>query len=265
MRDLTNWNSTLVNRMEHSTLGKFKQMTIKQFFFPFLFLTCASMVAAQEVAPKHNLMPVPVSMKFHSERLPVDSSFKVATRGHSDARLQAGIARFMKRLEGRTVLSFATGLGPDDQTTPLLIHCEGPGKNIPAVNENESYTLDITRRQALLSAPTVVGALRGLETVLQLVDADRNGYFLPGVQITDQPRFPWRGLLIDVARHFQTIEVLKRNLDGMAAVKLNVFHWHLTEDQGFRVESKKFPKLHQMGSDGHFYTQDQIREIIAYA
>ena len=240
-------------------------MTTNKYVLLALLLTCASMVAAQEVTPKLNLMPVPVSVKFHAERLPVDSSFKVATRGHSDARLQAGIARFMKRLEGRTVLSFAPGLAPDDQTTPLLIHCAGPGKNIPAVSENESYTIDITRRQALLSAPTVIGALRGLETLLQLVDADRNGYYLPGVQINDQPRFPWRGLLIDVARHFQTIEVLKRNLDGMAAVKLNVFHWHLTEDQGFRVESKKFPKLHQMGSDGHYYTQDQIREIIAYA
>jgi len=229
-------------------------------------ILCAVTVSAQETqTPQLNLMPVPASMKFQRERLAIDSSFRVATRGHSDARLLGGISRFLKRLEGRTVLTFAPGLAPDDQTTPLIIHCEGPGQNIPSVNENESYHIDITRRQALLSAPTVVGALRGLETLLQLVDADRNGYFLPGVQIDDQPRFPWRGLLIDVARHFETIEVLKRNLDAMAAVKLNVFHWHLTEDQGFRVESKKFPKLHQLGSDGNYYTQDQVREIIAYA
>ncbi|HET7112265.1 MAG TPA: family 20 glycosylhydrolase, partial [Pyrinomonadaceae bacterium] len=91
------------------------------------------------------------------------------------------------------------------------------------------------------------------------------GYFFPGVLIEDQPRFPWRGLLIDVARHFHTMEVLKRNLDALAAVKMNVFHWHLTEDQGFRVESKKYPKLHQLGSDGNYYTHEQIKEIIAYA
>src|SRR5678816_3175249 len=71
--------------------------------------------------------------------------------------------------------------------------------------------------------------------------------------------------MIDVARHFQTMEVLKRNLDGMAAVKMNVFHWHLSEDQGFRIESKKFPKLHQLGSDGNYFTQEQVKEIIAYA
>ena len=232
-----------------------------------VILICAVVATAQEPTPtpKLNLMPVPASVKFQKERLAVDSNFKVATRGHSDARLQAGIARFMRRLEGRTVLTLAPGLTVDDQMTQLIINCQGPGQNIPSVRENESYHLDITRRQALLTAPTVVGALRGLETLLQLLDADRNGYFFPGIQIDDQPRFPWRGLLIDVARHFHTMEVLKRNLDAMAAVKMNVLHWHLTEDQGFRVESKKFPKLHQLGSDGNYYTQEQVKEIIAYA
>jgi hexosaminidase len=232
-----------------------------------LILTCAILVAAQGEQPerKLNLMPVPASVKLQNERLAVDANFKVATRGHSDARLQAAISRFIKRLEGRTVLTLASTLAADDQMTSLIIHCQGAGKNVPSVSEDESYRIDITRRQAILSAPTVVGALRGLETLLQLLDADRNGYFFPGVQIDDRPRFPWRGLLIDVARHFQTMDVLKRNLDAMAAVKMNVFHWHLTEDQGFRVESKKFPKLHQLGSDGNFYTQEQIKEIIAYA
>ena len=242
-------------------------MNLKTYVPLLLVVICAVTVRAQEPAPtpKINLMPIPASVKFHNERLAVDSNFKVATRGHSDARLQAGIWRFVKRLEGRTVLTLAPTLAADDQMTQLIIHCQGPGQNIPNLRENESYRIDITRRQAILSAPTVVGALRGLETLLQLLDADREGYFFPGVQIDDQPRFPWRGLLIDVARHFQTMEVLKRNLDAMAAVKLNVFHWHLTEDQGFRVESKKFPKLHQLGSDGNFYTQDQVKEIIAYA
>ncbi|HSD45735.1 MAG TPA: family 20 glycosylhydrolase, partial [Pyrinomonadaceae bacterium] len=197
----------------------------------------------------------------------IDESFKVAIRGHSDARLQAAVARFVKRLEGRTVLSFAPGLALDDQLTTLIVHCEGPGlgKDVPVLHENESYRIDVTDRQAVLSAPTVVGAIRGLETVLQLVESDRRGYFLSGLKLQDQPRFPWRGLMIDVARHFEPVEVLKRNLDAMAAVKLNVFHWHLSEDQGFRVESKKFPKLHQLGSDGNYYTQEQIKDVIAYA
>ncbi len=240
-------------------------MTKYKYFLLALFFVFSFEINAQEPMPEHNLMPTPASIVFHNERLPIDASFKVGIRGHSDARLQSAIARFVKRLEGRTVLSFTPGIAPDDQMTALIVHCEGPGKEVPAVDENESYRLDVTYRQAILSAPTVVGALRGLETVLQLVESDRNVFYLPGVQIQDQPRFPWRGLMIDVARHFEPMEVLKRNLDAMAAVKLNVFHWHLTEDQGFRVESKKYPKLHQLGSDGLYYTQDQVREIIAYA
>jgi hexosaminidase len=231
-----------------------------------MLFICVVEISAQQAAPPVNLMPVPASVKFHAgERLAVDSSFKVATRGHSDDRLKAAITRFVKRLEGRTVLTLAPGLAVDDQMTQLIVHCDGPGRNVPAVSENESYRIDVTDRQAILKAPTVVGAIRGLETLLQLLSSDRNGYFLPGVLVEDQPRFPWRGLLIDVARHFHTMEVLKRNLDAMAAVKMNVLHWHLTEDQGFRVESKKYPKLHQLGSDGNYFTQEQIREIVAYA
>src|SRR5688572_6135847 len=205
-------------------------MTIKNSLVRFVVLMCASICVAmcmsaanaQQSAPtpQINLMPMPASVKFHPERLTVDSSFKVATRGHSDDRLKAAIARFVKRLEGRTVLTLAPGLATDDQMTQMIVHCDGPGRNIPSVAENESYRIDITSRQAILKAPTVIGAIRGLETVLQLLNADRNNYFLPGVQIDDRPRFPWRGLMIDVARHFQTMEVLKRNLDGMAAVKM---------------------------------------------
>jgi hexosaminidase len=156
-------------------------------------------------------------------------------------------------------------LAADESKATLVIQCQRGGSSVPSLNEDESYSLEITDKQARLLAPNVVGAMRGLETFLQLLQGDRNGFYLPAVRIQDQPRFAWRGLLIDIGRHYQPPEVLKRNLDAMAAVKLNVFHWHLTEDQGFRVESKKFPKLHSLGSDGLYYTQDQVREIIAYA
>jgi hexosaminidase len=109
------------------------------------------------------------------------------------------------------------------------------------------------------------GALHGLETFGQLVTLGKDGFEVPAVHIEDNPRFPWRGLMLDSARHWMPLEVVKRNLDAMAAVKLNVFHWHLSEDQGFRVESKRFPKLQQEGSDGLFYTQDEIRGVVIYA
>jgi hexosaminidase len=111
----------------------------------------------------------------------------------------------------------------------------------------------------------VVGALRGMETLLQLVDCGQGACRLPAVSIEDSPRFRWRGLMNDVSRHFEPVSVIERSLDGMAAVKMNVFHWHLSDDQGFRAESKRFPKLTGMGSDGQFYTQEEMRHVVAYA
>ena len=109
------------------------------------------------------------------------------------------------------------------------------------------------------------GALHGLETFAQLVQPGASGFQAPAVRIDDRPRFPWRGLLMDVSRHWMPVEVVERNLDAMAAVKLNVFHWHLSDDQGFRVESRRYPRLQQFGSGGHFYTQAEIRAVVAYA
>jgi hexosaminidase len=216
-------------------------------------------------ASQPDLMPMPASVSMKTGRLLVTSSFTVATNAYADDRLRNGIARMVRRLAGRTVLSLSYDPAADEQTATLVVQCEGAGDVIPSSGENESYRLQIADKQARLTAPTVVGALRGLETFLQLLQADRGGYYLPAVEIQDQPRFQWRGLLIDVGRHYEPMEVLKRNLDAMAAVKLNVFHWHLSEDQGFRVESKKYPKLQLLGSDGLYYTQDEVKEIISYA
>lgn len=228
-----------------------------------------SPVAAQGTTPTMlapgslSLMPVPESVQLQTGRLAITNAFTVATKGYADDRLRGSILRMTRRLAGRTVITLPLDLAVDEGT--LVVQCESAGHAIPSLDEDESYSLEITDKQARLVAPTVVGAIRGLETFLQLLQGDRDGYYLPAIKVHDQPRFRWRGLLIDIARHYQPPEVLKRNLDAMAAVKLNVFHWHLTEDQGFRVESKRFPKLHSMGSDGLYYTQEQVREIIAYA
>lgn len=236
-----------------------------------LLLLCAPNGAAQQfetaqaASREHRLMPVPAAIQFQVGRLKIDASFTAAAIGHKDARLEAAIHRAARRLEGRTGIEFSRALSNDSSSAKLVIECKGAGATVPSVKEDESYSLDVSDKQAVIKAATVVGAIRALETFLQLLEGDRGGYFIPSVSIQDKPRFPWRGLLIDVARHFEPVEVLKRNLDAMAAVKLNVLHWHLTEDQGFRVESKVHPKLHQMGSDGLYYTQDQVREVIAYA
>jgi hexosaminidase len=236
-----------------------------------LILLCALAASSQQsegasAAPRqHRLVPVPASVQFQSGRLKIDASFTVGVTDHTDARLEAGIDRASRRLEGRTGFELPRGRASDPRAATLVVQCMGAGSAVPSVREDESYSLEVTDRRAILNAATVVGVLRGLETFLQLLEGDRAGYYIPAVTVRDRPRFQWRGLLIDVARHYEPMEVLKRNIDAMAAVKLNVLHWHLTEDQGFRVETKRYPRLHQMGSDGLFYTQEQVREIIAYA
>lgn len=230
-----------------------------------LSISLSSVIYAQDSQKqRHGLMPVPANVSWKNGRLPVTKEFAVALSGKTDERLRSYVSRVMRRLESRTVLEFSR-----EDSTPtnanLLIETASTGSSTPKLGEDESYTLEISNTQAKLTAATTVGAMRGLETFLQLLEADRDGFYFPTVHISDKPRFRWRGLMIDSARHFQPVEVLKRNLDAMAAVKMNVLHWHLTDDQGFRVETKRLPEFHLQGSDGDFYTQEQIRDIVRYA
>ena len=211
------------------------------------------------------LMPVPASVEDRPGRMEVGPGFGIGgVNGELDGRLVSAARRATALLSRRTGIDFRgrTDFAPG---RVLAVHLDGRGPAIPQLGDDESYVLEIGEDGAFLRAPTFLGALHGLQTFLQLVEGGPEGYFVRGVRIEDRPRFPWRGLLIDSARHFMPMEVMKRNLDAMAAVKLNVLHWHLTDDQGFRVESRRYPRLHQMGSDGGFYTQDQLREIVAYA
>jgi hexosaminidase len=226
-----------------------------------LFSFLASFAAAQ-THPQLNLMPMPASVQQGTGQLAINQSFSVAVTGSRDGSLDGAVQRFTTQLSRQTGIPFR----PKPGATPALqIHADRGREAVQKLGEDESYELTVADSGAKLTAPTSLGVLRGLQTFLQLVQITPTGFAAPAVTIKDQPRFPWRGLLIDVSRHFIPIDVLKRNIDGMAAVKMNVLHWHLSDDQGFRVESKKFPKLTQAGSDGMFYTQDEIREFIAYA
>jgi hexosaminidase len=189
----------------------------------------------------------------------------VALTGYQEPRLQRAAGRLIQRLRRQTGIPFDDQLGADASKATLLITCERAGEVVQSLKEDESYTLEVRPHQARLSATTPVGVLRGMETFLQLVDLDDKSFGAPAVTIHDRPCFPWRGLMLDVSRHFMPLPVVERTLDGMAAVKLNVFHWHLSDDQGWRVESKRFPKLQELGSDGKYYTQAQVKEVIDYA
>jgi hexosaminidase len=177
-----------------------------------------------------------------------------------------------------------------------------PGKNVILFTTTgadsslgkEGYQLSVSRNNVLIKAPTAAGLFYGMQTIFQLLPEQIEGsavstgikWQIPCVEITDKPRFSWRGMHLDVARHFVPVEFIKKYIDNMAMHKLNTFHWHLTEDQGWRIEIKKYPKLTEVGAwrketlighvkdkphkfdgkpHGGFYTQDQAREIVQYA
>ncbi|RYY20575.1 MAG: beta-hexosaminidase [Cytophagaceae bacterium] len=135
----------------------------------------------------------------------------------------------------------------------------------PATSTDESYRLRVGAGGASLVAVGPLGIQRGLATFRQVMERTPRGWRAQYCDIQDAPRFRWRGLSLDVARHFLPVPVVKRNLDGMAAVKLNVLHWHLCDDQGWRVESKLFSRLHTVGGATGYYTQAQVREVVRYA
>jgi len=207
---------------------------------------------------------MPAQVQAADGELPVDGSFSVGVAG-SNARLRRSVERFLSGLRRQLAMP-PQNMKVVDPSQAILVVREGhASKDLPELGENESYTLAISSTRAQLDAQTTIGAMHGLQTFLQLVRTTPHGFAVPAMVIHDEPRFPWRGLMIDVSRHFMPVDVLKRNLDGMAALKLNVFHWHLSDDQGFRVESRKLPGLQKMGSDGLYYTQDEVRDLISYA
>ena len=214
-----------------------------------------------------DLMPVPARLEIGTGVFEIGDDFAVTIAGNgATPRLQRGVQRILRRLSDRSTLFLADEAFlklEDREGAPMMVTAERQGELV--LGEDESYRLVVTTVSVELQAATDIGALRGLETFLQLLALDERGVTLPVVDIVDEPRFPWRSLMIDSSRHFMPIEMVKRNLDGMAAVKLNVLHWHLVDDQGFRVESLALPKLHELGSDGDYYTRAQIREILDYA
>lgn len=139
---------------------------------------------------------------------------------------------------------------------------------------DEEYILDINEDTIAISATTSEGIIRGIQTLRQLLPLQKKSAYIPALSIHDYPRFSWRGMLLDCSRHFMEKDFVKRYIDLLALHKMNVLHWHLTEDQGWRIEIEQYPKLTEIGAwrtqkdgsiYGGFYTKEDIREIVAYA
>ena len=221
---------------------------------------------AQITTEQLNLMPWPQNLKLSEGTFALSKNFKVNITGNPNPRIFIGATNFLRRLDGRTGLfleqSFLTKVNESPEAE-LQINCVRNGKI--EINEDESYQLTIASNKIIINATSDLGALHGLETLLQLLQNNSTSYYFPVVEISDSPRFTWRGLMIDAARHFQPVDVIKRNLDAMASMKMNIFHWHLADDQGWRIQLKNHPKLTELASDGYFYTQEEIKNIAQYA
>ncbi len=211
---------------------------------------------SEEDRERIQLMPLPGSLEIQSGFLDITEGMNLKLERRSDPRFWGFLRRnksyFPIRRDGSAPVTLSIQVA--DETRSHYV----------ALEEDESYSLELGGNSISLKANGPVGALRGLTTLLQLIQSAENGQ-IPAMKMEDSPRFPWRGLMLDVSRHWIPLEVILRTLDAMEKVKMNVLHLHLSDDQGFRVESKRFPLLHEVGANGNYFTQQEIRKIITYA
>ncbi|WP_266170888.1 family 20 glycosylhydrolase [Dyella subtropica] len=232
--------------------------------------------ATDVIPPTVALIPRPVQMVAGSGSFLVQSGAVVAVPDEDAATLRTAnyFAGLLQRTRG-LALSVRSG-------TPRGTAIELRRDPHATVANPEGYVLDVTPQGVSVTARTEAGLFYGAMTLWQLLtpDDERGEMRLPALHIEDEPRFVWRGVMLDVARHFTPPAEIERLLDQMAQHKLNTFHWHLTDDQGWRIEIKRYPELTRIGAwrtppgagkegepkrYGGFYTQDEIRHIVAYA
>ena len=224
-----------------------------------MFILASSMAAQTSLS----LIPELTLAVQGTGSLSVDRGLQVVFEGYSEPRLDRARTRFLDIFSRET--GIPTAPAQISQQAKLIINTGGPSATVQKLGEDETYHLVITPAGAMLTAPNPLGVLHGLQTMLQLIQLTPNGFAVAAVTIDDKPRFPWRGLMIDASRHFVPLDIIRQNLNGMEAVKMNMFHWHLSDNQGFRIQSKAFPLLQEKGSDGLYYTQEQVQEILTYA
>lgn len=253
----------------------------KNIFLLFLILITfsAQLSNAQDTDPNMGIIPAPVSLKKTNGEfiLSRETKFLADSPGNKAVLFLADYLRGKKMLNIQPALNTTTGV-----PNSLVLTSAGTDSLPP-----EGYRLTVTP-QKITIAGKGAGLFYGIQTLIQFMPSDDAATIkLPCVQIEDYPRFAYRGMMLDVCRHFFSVEFVKKYIDLMAAYKLNNFHWHLTDDQGWRIEIKKYPRLTEIGSQraqtvignyhdrtpqqfdntpyGGFYTQDQIRDVVKYA
>jgi hexosaminidase len=243
-----------------------------------LLTVSSNLLKAQDSDPNLGIIPVPVSVK----KAPGQFTLSQETIIQADSPSNKAVLFFKDFLTNNLAYNKAIVAKGGGNSNVVTLTSAGT-ENLPA----EGYRLTITPQQVTVAGKGA-GLFYGIQTLLQLIPLERGATSkLPCVQVEDYPRFGYRGAMLDVGRHFFSVEMVKKYIDLLATYKLNNFHWHLTEDQGWRIEIKKYPKLTQIGSMraqtliggyrdrtpqqfdntpyGGFYTQDQIRDVVKYA
>jgi hexosaminidase len=254
-------------------------------------------VAGQSI----DLIPHPAELERGSGQFSLSRATAIALSPYADEELRSVVELWAAPLRAATgfPLPIVSGSGGQavDGVIAFVLDDDGPRKATVAAGlrsqEAESYLLSVTPAGIRVSAPTASGIFYATQTLRQLLPSDAEATFaahaaawrIPGLSIRDAPRFPYRGMHLDVGRHLFPVEFVKKYIDLLASYKMNSFHWHLTEDQGWRIEIMRYRRLTDVGAwrretivgknsnpyvgDGRryggFYTQDEVREIVAYA
>ena len=254
-------------------------MKIKHFLPLLLLLGSNEMLTAQEIA----LTPQPAHLTVKDGRFEFGNQLKAKVTPYQGDSIRMVFESFKKELQEATGIKVSS---TQKEAKARIILDLNP--QLPA----EAYKLNVSKKQVRIEASRPAGFYYALQTLKQLMPrnvmagvatSDHSQWSLPSVEIEDAPRFEWRGFMLDEGRHFFGKDEIKRVIDMMAIYKMNRFHWHLTEDQGWRIEIKKYPNLPETGAwrnskvlaygdvkpDGEryggFYTQKDIKEIVAYA
>ena len=257
-------------------------MKINSIFAGLLF--AMSIAPLQGHATDFNLIPRPAELVEGSGSFAFGQSTAVSAQG-KDAQQVAEF--FVRKVNASTGWDLTVKeKGPKTGCISFVIDAKFRSGVVSTSNpdsENEAYRLSVTKGGITLTASSSDGLFRGMQTLLQLVppEVEKAGaakgvaaWHVPAVDINDAPRFSYRGIMLDPCRHWLPAEDVKRQIDMLATLKFNRLHWHLTEDQGWRVESTRHPELNRLGSFrtegdgstyGGFYTKDEIRDVVAYA
>ncbi len=253
------------------------------------FITClvsAGFSSACSTPRNPSVIPQPVQMEVGRGGFDLDADTRIVLSNPTNLEVQQlteSWARPIRATSGFNLLLVDT---PDDAPSNMITLRLSQDAPHPV----EGYRLNVTSDVVTVEAKTPAGLFYGLQTLTQLLFGDHtSGWSVPVVQIVDAPRFAYRGMHLDVGRHFFPVAFVKKYIDLLAMYKMNKFHWHLTEDQGWRIEIKKYPKLTEIGAyrqetvmgknferfdrpyvgdgkpHGGFYTQDEVREVVAYA